>query len=190
MDAVGELRVRLPRALRVRPRENPVALAIGDERSLEVRDADRARVVDALRELERALDVVARGLVVALPAPAARAPREDVGLQRVARQARALGKRERLVEESDRRLRAVELVAAAAEPEEDVGALDVGERARLGQRPRLGEELERRAVVAEPHLRQTGPDERPNLELGAAGRARRGNSDSNGRAASASSPAA
>ena len=85
------------RPLGVVAREHPVALAVGDERGLEVRGADRAGVVRVLGELERALDVLARGLVVALAAPAARAPREDVRAELVGRQARALGERERLV---------------------------------------------------------------------------------------------
>src|SRR5581483_11510428 len=66
VDAIGELRVRLPGALGIRPRQHRVPLAVRDERGLEVRNADRARVVDTLCELERALDIVVRRLVVAL----------------------------------------------------------------------------------------------------------------------------
>ena len=65
-------------------------VALGDQRGLEVRLAERARVVHRLRELERALDVLARGLVVALAAVAARAPREDVRAEQVGRERRAL----------------------------------------------------------------------------------------------------
>ena len=71
---VGELLVRGTCALGVRAGEQPVALALGDERRLEVGGADRAAVVQRLGQLERALDVFARGLVVALAALAARAP--------------------------------------------------------------------------------------------------------------------
>ncbi len=117
VDAIGELRVSLPRPLGVVARQHPVPFAVGDERSLEVGSADRAEIVDAARQLERTLDVVACSLVVALTLPAPRAPGKDVRLERVARQARTLGQPERLVEQRERRLDAVELVAAAAEPE-------------------------------------------------------------------------
>ena len=134
------------RLLGVRAGEHPVALAVGDERRLEVRGADRARIVGVLGELERALDVLARGLVVALAAPAARAPGEDVRAERVGRQARALGERERLVEEAERRLDAVQVVAADAEREEHLGPLDVGEvRCPRTIAARLVEQLERAA---------------------------------------------
>jgi hypothetical protein len=69
-----------------------MSLAVGDERRLEVRRPDRPRIVRVLRELEGALDVLARGLVVALAAPAPRAPRKDVRAKRVGRQARALAR--------------------------------------------------------------------------------------------------
>ena len=131
-----ELLVRGARLLGVVAREDPVPLAVGDHRRLEVRVADRARVGRILGELERALDVLARGLVVALAAPAPRAPREDVRAQRVGRQPGALGERERLVQQAERRLDAVELVAADAEREEHLGALEVGEVARPRRCPR------------------------------------------------------
>ena len=56
------------------------------------------------------------------------------------RQARALRERERLVEEADRRLDAVQLVPADAEGEEHVRPLDVGEAVALGdaRAPRAG----------------------------------------------------
>src|SRR6201989_2238762 len=95
VDAIRKLRVGLARALGVVPGEHPVAFAIGNERSLEVRGTDRAQILDAPGKLECALDVVARRLEVALALPAARAPREDVRLERVARQARPLGEPER-----------------------------------------------------------------------------------------------
>ena len=90
---VGELLVLALRALRVRPREQPVAVALGDQRGLEEDVGDGAPVVQALGELERALDVLAGGLPVALPAIAAGAPAQDVRAERVAREARALGER-------------------------------------------------------------------------------------------------
>src|SRR5205807_10363448 len=63
---VGELLVTGPRALGIRPREHPVAFALSDQRRLEVDVRDGALVVDALRELERALDILAGRLPVAL----------------------------------------------------------------------------------------------------------------------------
>ena len=76
--AVGELLVLRLRLLGVRAGEHPVPVALGEHRRLEVGLAEGARVVHRLGELERALDVLARRLVVALAAVAARAPREDV----------------------------------------------------------------------------------------------------------------
>ena len=75
-----------------------LALPLGDERCLEETFARARAVVERLGELERALDVLARGLAVALAPVAARAPREDLGAQQVARQPRALGELQRLVE--------------------------------------------------------------------------------------------
>src|SRR5262249_35927811 len=86
MDAMGKLRIGLTGALGVIARQHPVALAVCDERRLEEGGADRAEIFDPLRKLERALDVVPRSFEVTLALPAARAPREDVGLERVAGQ--------------------------------------------------------------------------------------------------------
>ena len=63
-----------------------MAHALRDKRGLEVDVRHRAVVVECLRQLERALDVLARGLEVALPAVAAGAPAEDLGAQQVARE--------------------------------------------------------------------------------------------------------
>src|SRR5579884_1321986 len=170
VNPIRELAVGLPRLLGVVARQHPVALAVGDEGSLEVRGPDRAEILDPLGQLESALDVVAGRLEVALALPAARAPREDVRLERVARQAGTLGQRERFVEERERRLHAGELVAAAAEPEEDVGPLDVGERLRLRDRARLVEQLDGGTVLADAHLREPAAAERTHLQLGHARR--------------------
>src|SRR5947207_198759 len=105
--AVGERLVRAAGALGVRAGEDPVALAVGDERRLEERVPDGARIVGVLRELERALDVLARRFVIAHAPPAARAPREDVRPERIGRHARALGETERLVQQPERRLDAI-----------------------------------------------------------------------------------
>src|SRR5207302_10787163 len=155
-------------------REHPVPLTVCNERRLEVRSADRARIVRVLRELKRALDVFACGLVVALAAPAARAPREDVGAKRVGGHPRALGERKGLVQQTEGGLDAVQLVAADAECVEDFGALEIGERAGLDEPARLVQELEGLAQRAQPHLRASGADERANGELRNTGRPRRG----------------
>ena len=151
-----------------------MSLAVGDERRLEVRSADGARVVRVLGELQRALDVLACGLVVALAAPAARAPREDVRTQRVGRQARPLGEPEGLVEQGERGLDAVQLIPADSERVENLGPLDVGEASVLDEAACLVEQPERAAQGTEAHLRAAGSDEGANLELqepgGAGGR--------------------
>ena len=51
-------------ALRVGARENPVAVALGDERGLEIRLAEGVRILDAIGQLEGALDVLPGCLVV------------------------------------------------------------------------------------------------------------------------------
>jgi hypothetical protein len=68
---VGELLVLRLGALRVRAGKHPVPGALGDERSLEIVVSDRAPVVQALCELERALDVLTRRFPVALASVAA-----------------------------------------------------------------------------------------------------------------------
>src|SRR4051794_13742399 len=55
-------------------RLDPVPHPLADERSLEERIRRLARIVERLRELERALDILARSLEVSLPAVAARTP--------------------------------------------------------------------------------------------------------------------
>src|SRR6187431_2296171 len=96
---VGELLVLRLGALRVRAGEHPVPGALGDERCLEIVVGDGAPVVQALSELERALDVLARRFPVALAPVAPRAPTESVRAQPIGREARALGEIECLAEE-------------------------------------------------------------------------------------------
>src|SRR5256885_14485267 len=83
VGAIRNLLVGGLRALRVRAGEDPVALAVGDDRSLEVDVRRGALVVQALCELERALDVLARGLQIASPSIAAGPPGEHVGAKMV-----------------------------------------------------------------------------------------------------------
>src|SRR6476619_6072187 len=143
VPCVVELRVNLLRLQRVLPREHPVAGLLGDPGRLEVRAGDDAGVVDPERELERALRVLSRGLVVRLAPPAARAPREDAGAKEVAGEARALGELERLLEEPDRGGDARDPVAAAAEPEQHIGTVDVRELRQLRERARLLQNVDR-----------------------------------------------
>ena len=114
VSLVVRLLVQLLRPLCVGAGENVMALPLRDERRLEVRARDRLAVSELLRELERTLDVVARRDVVAKPATAARAPLQDVGAEKIARELGALGELEGLIEEPDRRGDARELVAADA----------------------------------------------------------------------------
>src|SRR6266576_2294083 len=107
--AVGQLLVCSLGALRVRPREHPVAFAIGDDRRLEVDVRGSARVVQALRELECALDVLTRGLEVAATPVAPRTPGKNVRAELIGGNLGLLRDLERLVEQRDRGLDAVEL---------------------------------------------------------------------------------
>ena len=75
--AVRKLFVRGLGALGIGTCEHPVALAVGDDRRLEVDVGGRALVVQTLGELERALDVLARSLEVAASAIAPRAPAQE-----------------------------------------------------------------------------------------------------------------
>ena len=83
----------------------------------------------------------------------------------------ALGERERLVEERHRGRDARELVAADAEPEQDVRPVDVGELRPFGQLAGHLEQLDGLAGVALLHARPGLAGEGAHLELGRAGRA-------------------
>ena len=126
----------------------------------------RVGIVDALGELERVLDVLAGSDPVALVVVAAGAPLVDERAQTVARKAGALGELQRLGEERHRGPDRGELVAARAETEEDVGAVDVGESGALGDLARALEERDGLAHLAEVHARPAFSAEGPQLELG------------------------
>ena len=148
LRAVGELLVLRLRLLGVRAGEHPVPVALGEHRRLEVRLAERAGVVHRLCELERALHVFARRLVVTLTAVAARAPREHVQPKLVARQARALGERQGLVEKTDRGRDARKHVPAHPQAVQHLGAVDVGKLLAFDERARVAEQRERALDVA------------------------------------------
>src|SRR6266480_1932808 len=154
------------RALSVIARLDPVPHPLADKRSLEVRVRGFARIVERLRELERALDVLARCFEISLAAVTARAPAEDVRAQTVARKLGALGQRQSLVEEVERCRDAGELVAADGEAEEQIRAIDVGELRRLGEHPRPVEQLDRGLDFAVLHPSPSLARELPDLELG------------------------
>ncbi len=86
----------------------------------------------------------------------------DVRPEPVAREVGALGERQCLVEQRDRGRRARKLVPGDAEPEDDLGAVDVGEDGALGERPRGVEQVDRRADVPllqpRPGLARAGAD--------------------------------
>src|SRR3989440_6531457 len=149
--AIRNLLVRSFRALGIRTGEDPVALSVGDDRGLEVDVRGGALVIQALGELERALDILARGFEVTAAPVAARPPGEHVRAKVIRRDLGALGELQRLVEEPDRRLDAVELVARHPEPEQDIGPLDVAEGGALAQRPRPLEQRDRLANLAATH---------------------------------------
>ena len=72
----------------------------------------------------------------------------DVRAQEVAREPRALGELERLVEERDGRRDAGQAPPAGTEPEQDLGPVDVGELGPLGELACLQQELDRFRDVA------------------------------------------
>ena len=142
-----------------------MAGALCDEGGLEVRVGHLAPVVDTLGELECMLDVFASGLEVALSAMAAGAPVIDVGAEPVARQIRALGQRESLVEQRDRGRDAGKLVAADAEAEHELGAVDVREHRALGGRAGAVQQLDGGANIPLLHACPGLTGERAHLEL-------------------------
>ena len=123
-------------------------------------------VADRLRQLERALDVLARGLEVPPALVAARAPLEDLGPQPVAREARALGELEGEREERGRGGDLVQLHPHAAEPVERLGAVAVVEERAFGDRPRALAALQRSPKVAEVHPCPRLREEPPQREIG------------------------
>src|SRR6266545_888505 len=165
---VIQLLVNTLRLLRIVPGEHPVALALGDERGLHVDVGHRRAVVERLRELERALDVLARGLEVALAPVAARAVGEDVRAEKVAGKLRALRERVGLVEKPDCGGDARELVPADADAVEHLGAVEVGEVLVLDDCPSTGEEVERLAELALLHPGPRLAREEARFELGGA----------------------
>ena len=168
-EPVGDLLEHRLRPLRVGARENPVPVALGDQRGLEVDLTERAGILHRLGELERALDVVARGLVIPLAPVAARAPGEDVGAQHVGGKRRALDQRERLGEQRERGRDARDRVAPDREPEQHLGAIEVGELGALDERAGLLEQVERGTDIALANPRPALAGEEPNLELDCAG---------------------
>jgi hypothetical protein len=126
---------------------------------------DHLAVVERLRELERALRVLARTFEVTLAPVAPRAPREDLRAELVAREPRPLGEHERLVQEPERGLDRRQAVPADAEPHQDLRALDVRERRGLGGRASAVQELDRLVDLALAHPRVRFRRERPHLQF-------------------------
>ena len=125
--AIGHLLVQRLRALGVGASQHPLALPLGHERSLEVDVRDRLAVAEALGQLQRAVDVLPGRHPVALSPVAAGAPFEDVRAKPIAGQARALRQPQCLAEQISRRADRRQLVAAAAEPVENLGPIEVRE---------------------------------------------------------------
>ena len=124
-----------------------------------------------MRELERALDVLLRGVEVTLSAVAARPPLENVRAKQVGRKLGTLGELECGVQQPQRGRDARELVARDAELREHLGPLDIGERLALRERARTLEQRERFADLALVRTRPCFADERAKLELRRARRA-------------------
>ena len=144
-------------------------VALGEHRRLEVDGCEGTRIAQRLRELECALDILARSFVVALTPVAPRPPREHVQLQLVGRKPGPLGERQRLVEQRDRGRDARKLVAADAEAIQHVRAIDIGERLALDQSARLGEQRERGLHIARLRMRHRLAVQRAHPKLGRAG---------------------
>ena len=127
-----------------------------------------APVVQALRELERPFDVLARGLPVTLAPVAAGAPAQDVGTKEIAGESRALGEPERLVEQTHRRRDAGQLVPAHAQAEEDLGAVHVGKDLHLRELARRLQQLNGLAHLAALDACPGLTAQRAQLDLGRA----------------------
>ena len=129
---LGDLLVLRLRALGVLAREHPVALALGDQRRLEVEVRERAAVVRGPpRARARARRPRAPPRSRAGGGSSGNAQSKMLRAQQVGREARPLGELERRVEEAERRRDARELVAATPSSVEHLGALDVGEARAL-----------------------------------------------------------
>src|SRR5437867_4501708 len=122
-------------------------------------------VVQRLRQLERALDVLAGRLEVALAPVAARAPPEDLGAEEIAGKTRLLGELQSLAEQADRRSDAREVVPAHAHPEQDSPPVDVREARAVGERPATLEQPESRLDLAALHPGPRLGRQRTRLEL-------------------------
>ena len=162
--AVAQLLEQRPRPLGVRACEHPAPLPLGDERRLEERIGGATRIRRRLGQLQRALDVLLGGDPVAVSPMTPRAPMEDVRAQAIGGQVGALRQHERLVEEDDRLGDARLRVADDADPEHDLGAVDVGEPGAHGQRGRLLEQRHRRRELPEADVRPRLSEEQPERE--------------------------
>ena len=151
--------------LRIGTGGHPLPPPLRDERAEEVRVGGCPRVVERLCELERPLDVLPGRLPVALPSIAAGPPPEDARPQTIARDPGSLGEVERLGEERERRRDRGEAVAATAEPEEDFGAIHVGEHGAVGDLAGPSEQRQRLLHLADVHPRPGLREEHPQLEL-------------------------
>src|SRR5919109_1864326 len=164
--AVRDLLELCLRLLRVLPSQDPLALALGDKRRLEVDTGDGPGVVQTLGELERALEILASRLVVPLAPIAPRSQAQGLRAEAIARQLGALGEGQRLVEEADRGLDAGQLETAGAEAEKDVRPVNVREHRVLGDCPRASQELDGRLDLTHSHECPGLAGQRANLELG------------------------
>ena len=125
-----------------------------------------AGVADRLDELERVLDVGARGGEIALVLVGARAPLEDLGAQAVARAAGAGAELEGERQVVDGSRVGAPLDADAADPEEHFRAVEVAEPGPVRDLLRRLEQRQRLVELASVHLRPGAGSQAAQSEVG------------------------
>ena len=150
---VTQLLEQRPRLLGVRACEHPASLPLRDERRLEERIGCAPGVGRRFSQLQCALDVLLGGVPVAVAPMTPCAPMQDVRAQAIGGEVGALRQQERLAEKDDRLVDARLGVADDADPEHDLGAVDVGEPGAHGQCGRRLEQSHRRRELSETDVR-------------------------------------
>ena len=172
VEPVLLLLVERLRPLGVRAREHPLPLALRDDRRLEIPVRERLSITEPLGELEGRLDVGARGLPVTLAPITTRPPPEDAASQAVVDRIRVAKQLERLGEDRRRGRDRRQPVPSLPDVEEDVGAVDVGERVALDEVARRLEQLQRFLEPSELGACSRSRKQRPELEVRILDRAR------------------
>src|SRR5262249_24611640 len=129
------LRDEVARAAGMRPDELALTGQLGDERTLQRRERLEPLVDERPRELGGEVGVGARGRSVAQAQMATRTPLERLDAKPT--RVRALSEHDGCIEQGDGVRDLAELEAAATEPEERLGAVDVVEDLTLREGARL-----------------------------------------------------